>query len=475
MPVPAPSVPAPFTWLAGQPVSAPMLRSDILNAVTLLTSPPAFSGAQTGAPASFTASFASPAVFTAVSTSYTNGQSVVLSGGSLPGNFSAGTVYYVVNAGIDGPGTFELDTTPSGSGRNSSSTGSGTIAQTQLITTAQWANVNLDTQNSDPYGGHLLTANLPLYYGMFPGWYLAEFAYPINYTGGAGTVSAGIYATQGTGAATYYGGGRVPNSGTSGQFRQPTASKLLQFTATGTYGAVGGNYAAGAVYQDSGSSTLAALATTTRYPQLNLEWVSTLTSPAPGTALPPVPDVDSWPFPPRAVGRTFLNKEIRDAIAFLAYRPICEAVYNAGVFSLASQASLPATGTTVPLDTTHVDTYGQFNTGTGVWTCLRPGVIEFHAQVAVNAAATSVAVAAGLTIKSGNYNSGTQFTDWGRGTQTACVSGVSSVVLRRRLRLAYGDTVKLAAFQNDSGAHAAVLPGSGSVWKPRFLAIWRNR
>lgn len=72
---------------------------------------------------SFTATHASPAVFTASGSYYSNGMSVTLSGGSLPGGFSA-TSYYVVNASGD---TFELSATSGGSPINSSSTGSGNV------------------------------------------------------------------------------------------------------------------------------------------------------------------------------------------------------------------------------------------------------------------------------------------------------------------------------------------------------------
>jgi hypothetical protein len=72
----------------------------------------------------FTATSASPAVFTASGSSYTAGTGVVLSGSSLPGGFTAGTQYFVVSPS----GTsFELAATPGGTAINSSSAGSGTV------------------------------------------------------------------------------------------------------------------------------------------------------------------------------------------------------------------------------------------------------------------------------------------------------------------------------------------------------------
>lgn len=75
----------------------------------------------------FTAIDATPCVFTAPSSSYANGQQVVLftgAGGTIPTGFTAGTVYFIVSAsGI----TFELSATSGGSAINSSSTGSGIV------------------------------------------------------------------------------------------------------------------------------------------------------------------------------------------------------------------------------------------------------------------------------------------------------------------------------------------------------------
>jgi hypothetical protein len=72
---------------------------------------------------SFTATHASPCVFTASGSYYANGTYVTLSGGSLPGGFTA-QGYYVVSAS---GGTFELSATSGGSAVNSTGTGSGTV------------------------------------------------------------------------------------------------------------------------------------------------------------------------------------------------------------------------------------------------------------------------------------------------------------------------------------------------------------
>jgi hypothetical protein len=73
----------------------------------------------------FTATHASPCVFTAATTAYTAGMIVILSGTSLPGGFTAGTQYYIVSPSTD---TFELSATSGGTGIASTSTGSGNVS-----------------------------------------------------------------------------------------------------------------------------------------------------------------------------------------------------------------------------------------------------------------------------------------------------------------------------------------------------------
>lgn len=82
-------------------------------------------------PTTFTATHASPAVFTWVPTTemtaLPNGTTIQLSGGSLPGGFSGATTYYVVSSSGT---TFSLANTLSGTPINSSSTGSGSLTVT---------------------------------------------------------------------------------------------------------------------------------------------------------------------------------------------------------------------------------------------------------------------------------------------------------------------------------------------------------
>jgi len=80
-----------------------------------------------GAPFTFSAA-AATSVFSAPGSSYSNGQTVVVfptAGSTTPGGFTAGTVYFVINASTD---TFKLSATLSGSAVTVSADGSGIVA-----------------------------------------------------------------------------------------------------------------------------------------------------------------------------------------------------------------------------------------------------------------------------------------------------------------------------------------------------------
>ena len=175
------------------------------------------------------------------------------------------------------------------------------------------------------------------------------------------------------------------------------------------------------------------------------------------------------------VSSAFANTAIRDLVRRLVFPPVCEAYYNAGTQSLAQQAALPAVGTTVQLDTTRVDNYAAFNTSTHTWTAPFGGTWWAYFQCHQSMNTTSLALAAGLTVTSANYNAGTQVTLWG-GAQAAFAGAAAGncAVVRRRLRLNAGDTVLPAAFQHDSGAAATTLDvvTGAAVSESRLIMCW---
>lgn len=456
--MPTPTLPAPRTWSSGQLPKAPYLRADVADAIALLAQPPLFSGAQT--------------------------------------------------------------------------------VTAQNIPTATDTLVGLDTEYLDSLSGHQdNVTNNAQYYGMFAGWYLAEFTVPLNYIGGAGALSAEIAAVSGGAAQVVYGGQRIPNSGAASQYCQPTVSKLIQLTNVGTWGS--GDYIAGAVIQSSGGSQLL-LNSGRRAPTLNCKWIGT------GAASSlAVPTNDAWPVTGIAltaaapsgatsitvssttgmivggtlgldvgtstaetvtitsisgttvgispalahshaggvavpVSAAFMNKNVRDAVNFLINPPVMEYQYNAGTATLASQSVVPSPpggpGTTIGLGTKVVDNYSAFNNTSNTWTAPAAGLYYCYGQVALQqgAGGTAVSLAAGLTVTSANYNSGTAVTIWG-GTQDAyaAASFVNCAIVRRRLRLNAGDTVQLAGFQNDSATAAATIQGTATNWTSRLITVWQ--
>jgi hypothetical protein len=99
------------------------------SAFTAVSAAPATQRVTTAAAQTFTATNASPCVFTVPGSAYADGVPVALSGSSLPTGFSASTVYYVVSSSGS---TFELSATSGGTAINSSSTGSGTVTPAVL-------------------------------------------------------------------------------------------------------------------------------------------------------------------------------------------------------------------------------------------------------------------------------------------------------------------------------------------------------
>lgn len=131
-----PQAPIPAVFHAAGPPSVKLLPTDASGPLPagwtwsvafsgVPGSPAGFSFALPASPFTFTATSATPCVFTASGSAYANGAAVVLSGGSLPAGFTAGTTYYVV--GVSGA-AFELAATAGGSPIASTSTGTGTVA-----------------------------------------------------------------------------------------------------------------------------------------------------------------------------------------------------------------------------------------------------------------------------------------------------------------------------------------------------------
>jgi hypothetical protein len=284
---------------------------------------------------------------------------------------------------------------------------------------------------------------------------------PLNYTGGAGTLSAMIGGVQNGGADTQFGGGRIRNS-SGGPTSCAVAAKLMLLQQAGPVGG-SGDYAYPAVFQSSGAAQ-SLFNGTLLYPQFSAKWVCA----ASGTQPLPVPPLTSVPSP---VTSAWLNANIRDAIRFLIYPPIAEWAYTASGQNLASAAAIPLAGTAITLGTKIVDNYSAFATAT--WTAPVAGVYYACGLLALQTLTTTVALGAGLTVTSSNYNGGTPITLWGGTIGATGAATICAAVVRKRIRLNAGDTVQLAGVQNDSAAAAAAVNGSGA-WATRLIICWEG-
>jgi hypothetical protein len=335
--------------------------------------------------------------------------------------------------------------------------------QTQLkqsIPNATTTGVMLDTELFDNWNGHSDGDNPQAYYGMVQGWYLCECTIPLN-ASTTGLQAALICGVQNQGALTTYGGGL---EGYSASFAYQNAAAMLM-EQVGTLDGASNDYIyAGAWQNNSGASNQPLSNTTGAYPWLNCRWVSAIS----GTEPLSVPANAAFPAPPALLGHTFMNTNIRDTIRFLTYPPVMEAFYTGGG-TFPSESTIPTVGTTTPLGSKTVDNYSAFSTSTYTWTAPVAGLYYAYGCVSGVASAHGSNLAAGITVTSANYNSGTQITLWG-GAIAVVVSETNAAIVRKRLRLNAGDTVQLGSFQYDT-VNPDITWGA-APWESRLIMVW---
>lgn len=347
--------------------------------------------------------------------------------------------------------------------------GMQTVAPPQSIPDTATTPVNLDTEYLDTAGGHRDNSNQAIYYGMYPGWYLVETFCPVDYTGTTGYVTAGVGGQIGGSSLTNRFGELAPfgNSFRAGS----CGTHLVQMTNTGNYGGANNDYIQLVVSQTTGSSQNIYIEGSNpgRAPYMSLRWVGLPSSL--GTANLPVPANPAWPTAPAYVTSAFLNANIRDTLNFLCYPPMFFGYYNASG-SLASQNQTPAVGTAVFLGQTQIDNYNAY--GTNTWTAPVGGFYYCFGQVGLVSGTSSQAIAAGLTVTSAAYG-GTAVTLWGSSMlANNASSGTNAAIVRRQLRLNAGDTIQLAAFQNDSNNNGRSYLTNTSQWATKMIIVWMS-
>lgn len=149
---------------------------------------PAWTQAQT-----FTVTIASPAVFSLTSHGFYEGQPLVFSTtGALPTGLTAGTVYYVISAGLTA-NAFEVSTSVGGSAVNTSGSQSGTHTATQNLTVrGTGAGTSQLTRNTNGFYTNTVAitngpgAGLGVYVGTICTNSSSQVDYIIGGTGAAG-------------------------------------------------------------------------------------------------------------------------------------------------------------------------------------------------------------------------------------------------------------------------------------------------
>jgi hypothetical protein len=251
--------------------------------------------------------------------------------------------------------------------------------------------------------------------------------------------------------------GGPPMINGSGAALSSQACDLIPQYVSGTIGGTG-DYIEFEALQDTGG-TIDLLNTSTAYPYVTLRMVAVIG----GTAGLTVPACPSWPAPPAYITSTFMNTNVRNAVNFLSYPPVCKAVYTAGTSTLPSQ-SFPA-GTIVPLGTVTIDNYSGFSVSTHLYTAPVAGNYFCYGQVCFNAVSSAYTLAAGLSVNGGTIS-------WGDAVyQSASAAVGNGCTVRRRLRLNAGDTVGLYGQQSSGGA---VELNTSAVNQTRLIVCWEG-
>ena len=319
--------------------------------------------------------------------------------------------------------------------------------------------VGMNVELVDTWAGHAQNIDINKYWCQAPGWYLCQGTAPFAYTTATQALFAAGLNSQNNGSATGAIRGQLQLMG-SGRNPSPQVCDLVQMTVTGPPGG-SGDWVQLTALQTTGSSQAYA-ATAAKFPYISVRWVAALS----GTVGLAVPSNDAWVTPSSFVTSAFLNKNIRDTIGFLTYPPIYRAHYAAGTTTLANGV-FPA-GTVIALNTIDVDNYSGGTTGaSAAYTAPRAGQYFCYGQIALaGTTATNVAYSCGLSVNGGT-------TQWGSSVFQATSSAATGAgaVVRKRLRLAAGDTVQLMG-QQSSGA--ALAYNGTAANQTRFLAVWEG-
>jgi hypothetical protein len=319
--------------------------------------------------------------------------------------------------------------------------------------------MNVDV--ADTWGGHYVnSATLwQYYYAQAPGWYLCKGAVPFDYTSTTQNLFAAGFEYTTSGIQTGPVRGPLTLMG-SGYGAIPQVCDLIEQVNTGPIGG-SGDWIEFTALNNTGSGVVLE-SQASQLPYWSARWVCATS----GTQPLPVPSNPAFPVPPAVLGHAFMNTNVRDAIRFLTYPPVCKLYYTAGSSGLPTQA-FPA-GTVVPLNTVTVDNYSAATTGAGCgYTAPVAGTYFCYNQVSFQGTSTATSsYAAGLQVNSGTIT-------WGDATfqNAASTSTGAGAQIGRRLRLSPGDFVQPVGMQS-SGATLDLNAAAAN--QSRFIVVWES-
>lgn len=334
----------------------------------------------------------------------------------------------------------------------------------QVTTGRSWASgsdlpMMLDSELYDSWNGHQPgtavsgSQNPSQYYAQVPGWYLCRSAPAFNFTSITPAVMAG--SLQGVTGGTSWGPQRGPLV-LCGSGSPPVTQcvDLIAMSATGPPGGAG-DYVQFDAFQSSGSS-VNLNAAPVQLPAASARWACALS----GTQPLPVPPLTAVPTP---ITHAWLNANLRDTIAQLAYPPICRAFYTAGSSTLAS-STFP-TGSVIQCNTVTVDNYGGYNTSTFAYTAPLAGRYYVYGQYSLASSSTSTGYGCGISVNGGA-------TIWGDVLQFAPGASLGGgACAGKRLRLNAGDQVQL---RGNQGSGSAIAYNASGANPTRLVIVWEG-
>jgi len=308
---------------------------------------------------------------------------------------------------------------------------------------------------NDTWNGHADGTDPSQYFCQAPGWYLCQADIPFDYTTATEVQFAAGFAGLSSGVAFGPNWGPLTENG-SGWVPVARSCDLIIMHGQGAIGGAG-DYVEFYLFAGTGTTLVTS---TTQLPTVSVRWVAKVS----GVTGLPVPTNPAWPVPPDYITSADMNANVRDTVRFLAFPPICKAVYTPGTTTLPSQTFPAGTVVAFGVDDAVVDNYDGFTGGTGSnYTAAVAGNYFCYGQINLNSSANDAIYCAGFSVNSGT-------TQWGDSVKmVATAAGGASVT--KRLRLDEGDVLQFVASQ-DSGA--SIEYNTTGANQTRFIVVWEG-